>query len=239
MSLDRDVFVSHLEWMDEGTELFRSALSGFDSGQLLRPSLLEGWTVAHVISHVNSNARALVNLTVWASTGVETPMYSSNDQRASDIEAGAGKPLESLVSDFDSSADELSRSLLSLSPEQLDYMVKSAKGRDISTSEIAWMRVRELWVHSVDLGTGIAFSRFPTGLLRALIDEAVAGYASRGAVSGLVLFAGDTGRSWRIGSDGGDTVSGSEADLASWLLGRSDGGTLSVTGPLPELPPWL
>jgi hypothetical protein len=34
-------------------------------------------------------------------------------------------------------------------------------------------------------------------------------------------------------------VSGSLADVAAWLSGRSTGTGLKADGPLPPLPPWL
>lgn len=242
-ALNREKFSKQLEWMDAGTALFLEGLSLLDLSAHDKASLLEGWSVAHLIAHVNSNARALENLTVWARTGVVNPMYASNDQRALDIEEGSKNELSLLIEDFRASSEELSRAISSLSEIQLDYKVKSARGRDIPTSEAVWIRIRELWIHAVDLNVGISFSQFPEELVEALLDDVVPSLASRDNVPGLELVATDASRSWKIDGSGDCTrVEGRRADLLAWLVGRSDGTALSF-GPLsaraPILPAWL
>lgn len=229
--------------MEEGTSLFAEGLSQLETGDHDRPSLLDGWTIAHLIAHVNSNARALVNLTVWARTGVETPMYRSNDQRAKDIEEGAVREFSYLVDDFQRSSRELSEAIASLTSDELDRRVKSAKGRDIPASEAVWIRIREVWIHAVDLGTGITFSRFPGPLLFALMEDVVPSLGVREGTPTLELVATDVSRTWGMG-EGADAirVEGAQSDLLRWLLGRSDGAGLVFSTPdgrAPDLPAWL
>src|SRR5690349_5101281 len=57
------------------------------------PSLLPGWTRGHVLAHLALNADACVNLLTTARTGVDTPMYASDEQREADIVAAAGRPV--------------------------------------------------------------------------------------------------------------------------------------------------
>src|ERR1044072_8833933 len=64
------------------------------------PSLLPGWTVGHLLTHVARNADAYTNLLTWARTGVETPAYASPDARQAGIEAGAGRPLAEQIADI-------------------------------------------------------------------------------------------------------------------------------------------
>ncbi len=243
MKLDIELFKSHLDWMEGGTVLFGEGLSRLDLQDHDRRSLLGGWSVAQLIAHVNSNARALVNLTLWARTGVENPMYQSNDQRANDIAEGAKQPLDVLVDDFLASSREFSDGLASLSTQQLDYQVKSARGRDIPVSEAVWIRIREVWIHAVDLGVGIGFARFPFPLLDAIMDDVVPSLATRSDPPQLLLVAIDVSKTWRtMESENATKVEGSQADLVAWLLGRSEGQGLIFGTPRglpPTLSPWL
>jgi maleylpyruvate isomerase len=56
------------------------------------------------------------------------------------------------------------------------------------------------------------------------------------------LHATDTGREFRLDRPGGsvdtEQISGTEADILAWLMGRSDGGTLTrdKPGKLPAAP---
>src|SRR3954449_7312410 len=67
---------------------------------VLRPSLLPGWTVGHVLTHLARNADALVNLCDWAQTGVRKPMYASLEAREADIAEGKARPLAEQVDDL-------------------------------------------------------------------------------------------------------------------------------------------
>ena len=243
LTLDIGLFNKHIEWMAKGTDLFAEGASLLDLQNHDRPSLLQSWTVAHLIAHVNSNAKALVNLTVWARTGVVTPMYQSNEQRAKDIEEAAKQSLEFLIEDFQISSQEFLESISSLSREQLDNVVKSSRGRDIPVSDAVWIRVREVWIHAVDLGSGITFSRFPDVLLDALMTDVVSSFSGRENIPVLELKAADVSRTWKIGSaETATAVEGSQHAILAWLLGRSGGQDLTfgtTDGAPPVLPAWL
>ncbi len=243
MTFNQAEFERQIRWMDQGTGLFEKGLGMLNQETLRQPSLLEGWSDALLIAHVISNARALVNLTVWAKTGIETPMYQSNEQRAKDIEEGAAKPLSELVGEFSSSSKDLAEAISSLTDDQLTYTVKSARGRDIPVFEIAWMRNREIWVHSVDLNVGISFSEFPLELLVALMEEVVSTFPSRQDPPQLRLIATDVARIW-LTHEIPDAVSttGSLSDLLAYMIGRSEGEGLSFStsdGSAPKVPAWL
>lgn len=229
--------------MDEGTTLFGEGLEGLEARDHDRPTLLEDWNLAQLVAHVNSNARALVNLTKWARTGVEAPMYESNDKRARDIDEGAKRSLEFLVADFHASSGEFSAAIRSLSPEQLDFIVLSARGREIPVSEAVWIRIREIWIHAVDLGVGIEFSRFPTSLLDALMEDVAQSFSVRENPPLLELIATDASKSWKTARSGTSVkVEGRESDLLAWLVGRSKGESLKFgthDGAPPVLPSWL
>src|SRR5262245_29394288 len=65
-----------------------------------RPSQLPGWTVGHVLTHLARNADSHVRMLDAAARGEVADQYAGGgDQRAADIEAGAGRPAHELAED--------------------------------------------------------------------------------------------------------------------------------------------
>ena len=143
-------------WMDQGTRIFSGALACTSDDALAGPTDLPGWTGRHLVAHVAANAEALLDLAHWASTGEETPMYSSPGQRDADIRAGAQKPPAELRRAAEESAPRLAAALDRLTDEQWSRTVRTARGRPIPASEIPWLRAREVMVHAVDLDPATA-----------------------------------------------------------------------------------
>ncbi|MGH3712519.1 MAG: maleylpyruvate isomerase family mycothiol-dependent enzyme [Micromonosporaceae bacterium] len=234
------------EWVRTGTDLFLRQLDGLSDPDLALPSRLPGWSRAHLAGHLARNAEALTRLVHWADTGVETPMYASPEQRATEIEQSAQLPPPELRDDVRATARRLDQAMATLdtpasrgAANPWDAEVRSAKGRLIPAAEIPWMRVREVWLHAVDLGTGVTAADLPAELVDCLLDDVTGGFAGREDVPALVLTATDRARTWRVPGEDPIAVSGSAAVLAGWLVGRDDGRDLQVAGRLPTIPPWL
>jgi maleylpyruvate isomerase len=208
-----------LHWVDLGTKLCRSATEGLIEASAAEPSLLPGWTRKHLLAHLAANADAVGRLVHWATTGERTPMYSSPDQRATDIEQGVQQSLVSLLAWFDRSAATLATDMAALDSEQWAAEVVTAQGRTVPATETPWMRSRELMVHAVDLDAGVTFDDLPSAFLEALVEDVL------------------TKRGREV------AVTGSPAGRAAYLTGRADGETSGVRtpagDPAPELPPWL
>src|SRR5689334_23923737 len=86
--------------VDRATDNLLRAAADLDPTVVSAPSLLPGWTVGHVLTHLARNAEAYTNLLTWARTGVETPAYASSEARDAAIEAGAGRPLDEQIADL-------------------------------------------------------------------------------------------------------------------------------------------
>jgi maleylpyruvate isomerase len=219
-----------LRWTAIGTQLCERAIADEPDGALAEPSGLPGWTRAHVVAHLDGNARALVNLVTWARTSVETPMYSSMDQRNADIETGAALPGAELRERFAQSRTALANGMAQLSEQAWAADVVTAQGRTVPASEIPWMRAREVMVHAVDLKGGVAFADLPEDFLTALVSDVVARRAALADQPALVLHAG--GHRWDIpGADVPAAIEGSLADIAAYACGRARLG--------PDQPAWL
>ncbi|MFF6638558.1 maleylpyruvate isomerase N-terminal domain-containing protein [Streptomyces althioticus] len=198
-------------WVRTGTELLLDAVAGLDEDAFAAPSVLPGWTRKHLVAHVAANADALGNLVHWASTGEETPMYASAEERAAGIAKGPALRADELRSWLTDSAQKLAAGLDGLTEEQWQRQVVTAQGRTVPATELPWMRAREVCVHAVDLGTGVVtFADLPKGFLTALVAEIRA----------------------KRGLD--ELPEGPLPEVAAWLAGRPH--TLADA---PELGPWL
>ena len=81
--------LDNLELMHAETLALLSTTATLDDASITAPSLCEGWTRAHVVTHIARNADAICNLVHWATTGEPTPMYASPESRDADIAEGA------------------------------------------------------------------------------------------------------------------------------------------------------
>ncbi|MGH9303691.1 MAG: maleylpyruvate isomerase family mycothiol-dependent enzyme, partial [Acidimicrobiales bacterium] len=197
---------------------------------------------AHVASHIARNADALSNLLDWARTGVEHRMYNSASERAQDISTGSTRSPQEIRTDAIDRARNLASEVSEMTERDWAAPVRTARDRPIAAAEVPFMRVREVWVHAVDLGAGGAAADLPRDVAVALIEDAVTSFSSReppAAVSVTLDGGGEQfGFSGWVGYRLAE-VHGSAQAVAAWLLGRSDGSGLECSGSLPELPAWL
>ncbi|WP_158548484.1 maleylpyruvate isomerase family mycothiol-dependent enzyme [Blastococcus sp. TF02A-26] len=222
------------EWWADGERTLGTALGRLVPHEYAEPSLLPGWTRAHVLAHVAGNADAVTNLLHWARTGVETPMYPSAEARDAEIERRAALAPPELEAEVLAATRELAEAVASLPEEAWTAEVRTFQGRTVPATEVFWIRAREVWVHAVDLDAGVGFADAPEELLAAVVDEVFGAWSRRGAVPAVTVFAGD--REW---GSGGVAVAGSLADVAGWVTGRTAGEGLRCDGPLPALPRWI
>lgn len=201
------------------------------------PSLCEGWTRGHVLTHVARNAEAVGRLAHWAATGEPQRMYPGGTQaRDADIAAGAGRPPGELAQDLVSSAEALAPQLAALSGPLSTERVEMRGGLEVDARTLPFLRLRELVFHHVDLDAGFIFEDVDDDLLRRFIDDAVARLGKHPDAPPLELRDG-AGGAWSLtrGSGDGATVEGGPAGLLLWLARRDPRG-VHAEGPLPDLP---
>jgi maleylpyruvate isomerase len=220
-------------WMTAGQDAVEAAITGLDDVAVAQPSMLPDWTRGHVLSHLARNAEALSNLVTWARTGVETPMYASPEARDADIDAGAGIGADALRADVHATAAAFASAFDALTPEQLTFRVVTRGGLSRPVSDIVWMRVREVWLHLVDLGTGATMADVPADVCAALADDVLRTFRKREDVSPFTAQVTDTGEVVQIGA-GGPAVAADARTMTGWLTGRGP-----APAGAPELPAWL
>jgi maleylpyruvate isomerase len=229
-----------LDWMTAGYDYFALCLRQVSDDQLDRPSGLPGWSGKHVVAHVGHNAGALARLTHWAATGTPTPMYDSPAARGAEIESGALWPAPKLRAFVDAEQYRLTAALRELTRDQWQAEVVTAQGRTVPATGIPWLRSRELWIHSCDLGATGDFRDFPADFLDALIGDALDRRRTAQSVTITVQPTDRAGAPEAI-ADPDTHVEAPAADLARWLTGRGTATTLRTAAgnPPPVLPPWL
>lgn len=224
-----------------GNAYFGELLAKLPNDQFAAASLLPGWTRAHVIAHMGYNAFGLSRLMTWASTGVETPMYTSMDARTKEIEEGATRDPQVLRDLWAEGIAALEGGWAAADDATWHATVRTARGDEIPAYATLWMRTREIWVHAVDLDAGGRFEDLPPRVLRGVLDEVLANWHVRGADQGLILDI--TGDHWeRLGdvdADAAVVVSGSLAAITGWATGRSRTGVASSTGTVESAPAWM
>jgi maleylpyruvate isomerase len=242
----RDTAVT-LPWMGSGTELLTRAVDALPDDALRAPSALPGWSRAHVVAHVARNAEALIRLATWARTGVETPMYPSREHRAAEIESSAQAPVDVLRAELVTTAEELDAALAALDDTTWRAEVRSALGRPIPAAEIPWMRVREVWLHAVDLDAGVSVADVAPDVVDTLLDDSTGTLSRAEGCPSAVLVPTDRERTWTLGpaADHPVQVRGEAAQVLGWLVGRTAGeGVAAVAAdgspaPVPSPPRWL
>ncbi|WP_159844634.1 maleylpyruvate isomerase family mycothiol-dependent enzyme [Nocardia sp. CY41] len=229
---------AQLDTVAEATTRLLDTTRGLDESAVTEPSLLPGWTRGHVLAHLARNADSLVNLLLWAHTGVEIPQYASAFLRDADIAAGAPRPLTEQLADNEAAATRFLGLARSLTDDAWQAQVRTRQGRPIPATEVLWMRLQEVEIHHVDLAAAYTPANWPAPFVARILPQATADLARLTADTTLAftIQATDTDYTATIGPSPTHTISGPASSLAAWLLGRSPGTDL--TGDLPLLPAW-
>ena len=240
-----------LAWAADGQAHLRGLMSRMGDEAFGAPSLLAGWTRAHVLTHIARNADAMSNLLHWARTGVQTRAYRDRESRDADIEAGAGRAPDEIRADVVGTSDRLADAVRRMPENAWRARVRNAQDVEIPATAVPWARAREVWIHAVDLDVGASFKDLPIPMRRVLVADVTATLAT---VPGCPRVRLEETRTQQVLEFGpGPTVAGDPApadlgtvrgrapDLIAWLLGRPFGKGLRTAGgdrPGP-LPVWL
>lgn len=205
----------------DATSRFTLRVDGLTDADLGEPSLLPGWTRAHVVGHVARNAEGMVNLVTWAVTGEPTPMYPSMEQRTADIDAAAALPRHDLRAQLDAAG-----AAFAAAARRLGDADDAALGRlvvfgapppgavpDVPAWSLGFARLREVEIHHLDLAAGLSPEDWPG----SFVSRMEAFLNARGPAPDVV---------------------GSPADVVAWRLGRGAGlGVRRPDGSDPGEPP--
>jgi maleylpyruvate isomerase len=222
------------------TDHLLTDIDGLPDGAAREPSLLPGWTRGHVLTHIARNAEGGTRLLNWARTGVPSYEYESLDARAAAIAAGAGRPAQVLIEDVRQTAAAFAEAATDMPPGAWQRVVRYTAGQEPCADVIVPSRLAEVLIHHVDLDIRFKAADWPPAFVVDILPLLVSGLSQRDDAPVLGVVGLDSGRRFTIGPAGPAdlTVSGAEAELLAWLLGRSDGRSLGrePDGALPAVP---
>lgn len=205
------------------------------------PSLLPGWTRAHVVAHLALNAEALAGVLHGAHVGQPQPMYASPEDRDSDIAELTAAGPAALRERFLASTARFGETLYAMHEDDWDgRFERTPGGPDFALANVVLMRLREVEIHHADLDAGYSPVDWPADFREVLLQS----MTKRAYPAPFDARPTDLDRTWHYGEwhedgDGGPVVSGTSAALGWWLTGRgSSEGLTTDAGALPEVDPW-
>ncbi|MFV0406481.1 MAG: maleylpyruvate isomerase family mycothiol-dependent enzyme [Propioniciclava sp.] len=222
-----------LKRIAEATHLLLGHTIQLSDDRWRQPSLLPGWSRAHVASHIARNADALRIVVSATMAGDPSPLYPSGNSKYNAIERGAERDGMDLQVDLDTSAGELAR-LCQRVPDWL--MPVKVLGGEYPLAVISLIRLQEVTMHHLDLDCGFTWENLDIVPARWLFQWITLLLGDDPALPALEIESA-SGETATLGSLGERRpVSGPDAALWAWLIGRTTGdgvtGADGITFPL-------
>jgi maleylpyruvate isomerase len=201
----------------ESTERLLVQLRRLDDKAVREPSLLPGWTIAHVIAHLTQHADALARCAESLRIGTEAVMYPKGlEARAEAIETASGRSANTLFDDLARSSGTFAAAWTEV-PD--GYCRSVPDSNPFPTSTVLLRRLREIEVHGAD--TGLA-ELAPATWSAAYVGSDLFNQwdTVNRRTSASVHVIDETGRVWRAGDDSAAPIHVSRRDILAWLLDR-------------------
>jgi maleylpyruvate isomerase len=138
---------------------------------LRAPSLLPGWSRAHVLAHLARGADAMRNLLVGARDGRDRPAYATPEARAAGIDRSAAAGARELLEDLAASAMALRTVARQLPDEAWRYPLRVLNGARFPASQLLTRRLTEVELHHCDLGIGYGHDQWCAVFAALELDE--------------------------------------------------------------------
>lgn len=171
----------------------KDLIVGVNDSVARRSSLLPGWTVGHVLTHLARNAEAMCSRIEGVMRGDVVEQYAGGAVgRAAAIEAGAARDAHQIVDDAVHWAARLDRLFADLSDDCWARPVRTVGGGEHAVALLPYRRWREVEVHMADLDLGFTSRDWSPELIDRMLPNLVTGLSTRA----------------------------DPRELAAWLLGR-------------------
>jgi maleylpyruvate isomerase len=157
--------------IDDATQRLLGTARVIAEPDLRAPSLLPGWTRAHVLAHLARGADAMRNVLIGARSGQERPAYPSDQARAAAIEHGASRPARELVADLADSAMALRTITRQLPDAAWQFPVRIGASAAFPAARLLPRRLVEVELHHGDLGTGYGPAAWPASFAALELAE--------------------------------------------------------------------
>lgn len=190
-------------------QLLLECVDAMDASMFAEPSLLPGWSRAHVVGHLTMNALSHVRLLEFASRGERGDQYEGGPAgRELGIESAARLPADELTRELRRAVYALEGAWAGASSSTWQGTGTSASGAVLQVGDLPFLRWREVVVHLTDLGIGIGSDRWPPLYVRLELDRQKMAWAASRPM-GLTLLPALANRLV-------------DHERVAWLLGRLD-----------------
>jgi len=183
-----------------------AALATLTDEQARSASKLPDWTVGHVLAHIARNADSHARVLRAAAAGEPAVQYpGGKEQRAQEIEDGAGRPAAELVDDIVAAGAGLDRAWAA-TPDHVWQMEGQMAVGPVRLEDLPFRRWRETVVHHADLGLAYTHRDWPADYVRLETQRATMLWNSRRSMGLTTLPA--------------EVLALDDHDRLAWLLGR-------------------
>jgi maleylpyruvate isomerase len=159
------------EQVDQATQRLLDVARVITEPDLRAPSLLPGWTRAHVLTHVARNADAMRNLLVGARSGQSRAAYASVEAREADIETGAKMNAKDLADDLADAAMAFRTVVTQLPDDVWRFGVRMLDFGPFPAADLLTRRLVEVELHHCDLGAGYGPADWPAAFAEMELAE--------------------------------------------------------------------
>lgn len=147
--------------IDDATQRLLGTARVIAEPDLRQPSLLPGWTRAHVLAHLARGADAMRTLMIGVRSGQHRPAYASAAARQADIERAAAQNAKDLVADLADSAMALRTVARQLPDQAWPLSVRILGSAPFPAAQLLTRRLAEVELHHCDLAAGYSPADWP------------------------------------------------------------------------------
>lgn len=210
-------------WKTEATQRLLGYTIALTEDEWHQPSLLPGWTRAHIATHLARNADYLRSVVNAAVAGAPQPALASSAERRAELELGADRRGLALQIDLDAASGALQNAIESVTDWTGTITVD---GADLPLSVLPLIRLNEIKMHVIDLDCGFAPEMIAPQPAEWLLRWAL--FRLREADLPPIEVTSPNLRA-RVGVGTGQPLSvrGDDAHLWAWLTGRTDASALT------------
>lgn len=227
----------YLARINVATAKLLATAAGLDDVAVAGPCLLPDWDRAMVLTHLAAAADGARRAVEAAGRGEVGEVYpGGRAAREAEIHSGRGQPAAELERRLRTACSALSTAFAEAAPEVWDAPALHPSGEVRIGPFLVVGRLREVEVHHVDLRCAYTPEDWPFQWVVEEMDRAMLALPSRLPPGvAVVLAAKDTDQHWVAGSGDAVELSGTTAQLFTWVTGRST----TVDGQeAPPLTPW-
>jgi maleylpyruvate isomerase len=157
--------------LDDATQRLLGTARSLSESDLRQPSLLPGWTRAHVLAHLARNADMMRNLLAGARSGQQRSPYGDGQTREEGIEQGARQSPKELADDVASSAMALRTVIKALPGDAWQFPVRVPDSEPFPAGQLLTRRLVEVELHHCDLGAGYGPADWPAAFAEMDLPE--------------------------------------------------------------------